>query len=201
MNWMLTAGVGAMMGIFTLLFTLLVLRYPRRPIRLGRFQWSGLIDRWTRQQMEKQALALLSSLDLSNQIRSLLLKPNTQEQAERWITDAASRYLTTTLPEKWPMVSMLIGDKTQEKVLNAIREQLRSSWNSSIDQFHQHQLQEENIHKQIIQLTRLNQPAKWNEMIWSFLVKRIFRLLITFLLLGAMMAVLGSFLYNWMGCL
>lgn len=140
---------------------------------------------------------MLLQLDLSNQIREMLLKPTTQEQAERWVIEAARRYMTSTLPEKWPMVSMLIGDKTQDKVLNAISEQIRSSWESGVNRFCTQQLHPEQIQQQIIHLAKLDKPEHWNDLIWSAINKRIFHLLILAMLYGSVTALLGACLHGW----
>lgn len=58
---------------------------------------------------------IINSLQLGERIRERLLDGKTREAVDQWLTEQVGQYLTNTLPSKWPMISMLIGEKHMRK--------------------------------------------------------------------------------------
>jgi hypothetical protein len=195
MTWILTALAGALTGGFCFLLLVLLTRFPRRPVRIGSLVWSGWLTTFTNHQLPKQLASLVMELRPHEQIRDFLMASPTREAAETWIRSQLSHYLITTVPEKWPMLSLIIGEKTQDKVLTAVSEHIHSNWTPSIQQLCSTQLSEQQVQQRLISIMRLDKPAIWTEILWKSLKKALPRLFGYVLLLSSLLALVGRLCY------
>lgn len=196
MTWILTALSGALLGGSFCLLMLLLLRVPNKPLVIGRFRWSGLFYYWFQHKWKGLISAQLLSVDPQRQLRNFLTSDATREKAESWIGQQVDGYIKNTLPEKWPMVSMLIGEKTQEKVRTAIEEQLRSQWQPAMESICSEHLTNDQIMVKVFEYTRSDQPLYWAKRAWQQLIRKAGILLILFVLSGALLALTGRLLFN-----
>ncbi len=195
MTWILTALAGALTGGVCFLLLVFLTRFPHRPIRIGSLVWSGWLAAFTNHQLPKQLIALVMGLRLQEQIRDFLLANSTREAAERWIRSQLSHYLINTLPEKWPMISLMIGEKTQDKVLQAVTDHVQSNWSPSIQQLCSTQLSEQQVQDRLVTLMQLDKPDIWTEILWKSLKKALPRLFVYILLLSSLLALIGKVFY------
>ncbi|MFM7672629.1 MAG: hypothetical protein ACKO6Q_08575 [Bacteroidota bacterium] len=196
MTWILTALVGALMGIFFCLLLLLLFRYSKNPFVVGPLRWQGLFHYWFTLNLRNNISFLILSLDLQRQIQKELVSDSTREKAEEWIGKQVDAYMTHTLPEKWPMVSLLIGEKTQEKVRLAISEHIRSSWQPAIESFCAGHLTNDQIRDKIIQIAQTDRPDAWSAKTWQAISATKWMILLISLFTGVLLALTGRFLYH-----
>jgi len=195
MAWILTALSGALTGVVFCLLLLLMLRYSRTPIVIGPIRWQGLLHHWYRNRLRDYLSSMTRSLDLQAQIRLLLLRDSTREQAEAWLGKQVDAYMTNTLPEKWPMASLLIGEKTQEKVRMALSDHIRTSWQPAMETLMEENLSNEQIRDTILQIAKCDQPEHWSEKTWQFIFSKKWPLLLLFLSVGLLIALINRFIY------
>lgn len=196
MTWIGTAFVGALLGwwLVTLLFFFCF--QPKKPIRLANFVWQGLVPRWLNRNLIPTLASWVHALKPSQEIQKRLLAPETRMAVDHWITQQADLYLTHTLPAKWPMISMLIGDKTQEKVRQALSEFLAENWEKNIDSLTQKHLTEAALCARLESLLQTEDVAGWTVRIEQAATRLKRGLLLISIPTGALLAIAGRFLHQ-----
>lgn len=196
MSWILTLFVGVVLGLLFSVLILLLVRYPRTPLKIGPLVWSGFLYSWVDKELKNQVRSLLLRLEPQAQIERLLLNPSTLSQVEKWLGEQIDGYVRHTLPEKWPMISMLIGEKTTEKVRNAISEHLHANWEKQIKGLSRQHLTNEQLIDRLNQIGKFDQSEHWSNQLW-IPIKRIAPTLVFISgLSGGFLAVMGRFCYE-----
>ena len=196
MTWIGTAFVGALLGWWLVLVLFFFCFQPKKPIRLGNFLWQGLVPRWIDRNLTPTLESWVISLNPSQEIKKLLLAPETRMTVDHWITAQADQYLTHTLPAKWPRISMLIGDKTQEKVRQALSEYLAENWEKNIDSIRQKHLTERALCARLESLLKTNDVAGWTARIEQAVSRSKRGLLLISIPTGAGVAIAGRLLHQ-----
>jgi hypothetical protein len=196
MTWILTAFIGSFLGYVLIQVLYLISFYPKKSIRIAFWDWQGWIPRWYDQKMTIAVKEIIISLQLGERIRERLLDGKTREAVDQWLTEKVGQYLTNTLPSKWPMISMLIGEKTHEKVKQALSDYLFEHWQTNIESMSQNQLSDAALSKQIDGFLTSADTKNWYAKIEELAAKWKPRLLLISLPLGAGMAVLGKLIHH-----
>lgn len=197
MTWIPTALTGALLSGFLLLLVALLLRYPSPPVRIGPWKWTGLIQYWVHYKFTGHLSGWIQLIRPSEQILSLLQRPSTRDQVERWLTRQADQYLTVTVPQKWPMLSLLIGDKTQEKVRVALSSHLQENWDASVNGLCEEYLSNEQLSALLIEAISSKKVLDaMTAHIWSVIKKLLIRWSPFIILLGALLAILGRLIHQ-----
>lgn len=184
-------------GFFSLLLILLI-RFPRKSLRVGPFSWMGLLPYWVQNQFKKQVLQVVRTAKLTEQVHHYLLADSTRDLTDRWVQSQIARYLTTTLPEKWPMLSLMIGEKTQDKVCAAVSEHIQSAWTPSLLELQKNHLTPQKFEELLIRIMQLEQTECWTEKIWTSLKQAIPIVMLFFVLAGSTIALLVKLLIPYL---
>lgn len=196
MPWILTAFVGALLGwCFVQTFFFFVL-HPVVPVRVGPWTWQGLLPRWLKHNLVPFLEKSVRSLQPGERIRERLSSMETRTQAERWLIGQADQYLTETVPAKWPMIALLIGEKTQDKVRQALTQHLSEHWQSNIDTLSREQLSDPAIAGYLQHILHTDDQTGWFNRIREILAGWKSRMLVFSMLAGAALALLGKLLYQ-----
>lgn len=198
MTWILTAFVGAFIGGFLSFLLTFLIRFPRRALCVGPFTWTGLLPYWVQNHFKTQVIQAVRSAKLSEQVHQFLLAETTRDLAESWIQSQLARYLQTTLPEKWPMLALMVGEKTQDKIFVAVSEHIQSSWTVSMFQLQQHHLSEQKVEDLLIRIMQVEETERWTEKIWISLQRAIPYVVLVFALAGSIIALLVKLLIPYL---
>ena len=195
MNWILTALIGAFLGSICWLTFYSVLRFPRRPLKIGPFTWSGLLTGWVQKYLTAQASEALLQLHPGGKIRELLQAPSTRQRAIDWLSGRVQDYISNTLPQKWPMLSLLIGDKTSEKVQQALSEYLNEHWDDQIEKLTREELSDEKLVARILSMELFTDSNIISNLLLRWLSKRSLWIMLLLATLSALMAMAGRWLF------
>ena len=198
MTWILTALAGAFIGGFFCFLLTLLTRFPRRSLSVGPFTWTGLLPLLVHNHFKKQVIQAVRSAKLSEQVHGFLLAETTRDLADSWVQSQLARYLKTTLPEKWPMLALMIGEKTQDKIYTAVSEHIQSSWTDSMLQLQQNYLSQQKLEDLLIRIMQVEETERWTEKIWISLQRAIPYVVLVFALVGSIIALLVKLLIPYL---
>ena len=196
MTWMLTALIGASLGYALVQVLFIRCFYPKSPVRLANLQWQGWVPRWLDTQLASTAERLIISIQLGRLIQERLLDGKTRQAADQWITQKVGDYLTHTLPVKWPMISMLIGEKTHDKVKQALSDYLQENWDNQIQSLGEQHLSETALRQYVKQFVQSVDTSKWKDQFEVAAQNWKRRILLIAMPLGALLAILGKLIYQ-----
>lgn len=183
MTWILTAIIGACLGACVWAVGGWVLT-------------SFFLPNWFRHRAPNLLIAEIIQLQPSHSIEQFLLRPQLQDQVDQWLGAQVDQYLTVVVPEKWPMVSLLIGDKTRDKVRQALSDYLRDHWNQNIKSLSREHLTDAQIAQQIVMLSKLDDPTRWTNRFDALLKKQAGWILLFSIGLGAGLSLLGRLIFK-----
>ncbi|MFN4892660.1 MAG: hypothetical protein ACK5G0_02720 [Bacteroidota bacterium] len=195
MNWILTALIGAFLGSICWLIFYSVLRFPSRPVKIGPFIFSRLLSGWIQKSLTAQARETLLQLHPGGKIRELLQAPTTRERVIDWLSGRVQDYISNTLPQKWPMLSLLIGDKTTEKVQQALSEYLNENWDSQIEKLCHEELSDEILVARILTMELFTDSTIISNLLLRWVSKWSLRILLVVATFSALMAMAGHWLF------
>lgn len=196
MSWLLTAFIGASLGFILIQVIYFLSFYPKKPIRFSFFTWQGWIPRWINHNLPSAIENLLISAHVGQRIQEQLLDQKTRQATDLWITTMVGDYLTHTLPVKWPMISMLVGEKTHDKIKQALSDYLLENWDKNVKSLGNEHLSDNSIRKHVRNFMQNSDAGKWVLLIEEAAGKWKLRILLITIPLGALMAVLGQILFQ-----
>ena len=196
MNWILTALIGAFLGSIAWLLFYSFLCSPRSPKQMGRFTWIGFIPRWVQKSLPGQLQNRLLNLHLSETLCQVLQQPSTRVQVSDWLGNRVHDYITHTLPQKWPMLSMLIGEKTSDKVKTALREYLEENWNAQVEKLAAEELSNEKLVERIMALDLISNPAPITNSIIGWINQHFLRIWLSTAFISVLLALAGRWIFT-----
>lgn len=196
MTWLLTAFIGAFFGFILVQVIYFLSFYPKKPIRFCFFTWQGWIPRWIIQNLPSALENLLISARIGQMIEERLLDEKTRQATDHWITAQVGDYLTHTLPVKWPMISLLVGEKTHDKIKQALSDYLLENWDKNVKSLGNEHLSDNAVRKHVQNFMQNSDAGKWVLLIEEAAGKWKLRILLITLPLGALMALLGKILFQ-----
>ncbi len=191
MTLLLTAFTGLLLGACTLCFFLIVLRYPKTPVSIGPYSWLGLIPHLVQKVLPIALSGWIRSARPSEQIRAFLGSEKTKGQAEKWLLEQVDSYLLVTVPQKWPMLSLLIGEKTHDKVRHAIADHLNENWGSMVQAICKQHASDEQVVSVVQSMISLTTTNDLTDQIWFAVRKKLIRLAPLFMFFSVTVAILG----------
>ncbi len=201
MTFLITALTGLMLGGCTLIAFSFLLRYPKKPVLIGSYVWLGLIPYWVKKILPGMLSEWIRSVHPSEQIRTLLVSAQTKGRVEKWLLDQVNGYLSVTVPQKWPMLSMLIGEKTQDKVRQALSEYLNDNWENSVQSLCQKQVSDEQVVSMVQTMITDTKTDKLTEQVWFTVRRKIIRLSPILLSLSVLLALAGRMIFQTLSSL
>lgn len=112
--------VAAVIGWFTNFLAVKMLFHPREKVRILFFDIQGIFPK--KKDVLAQRIGKLVADDLLSMkdIEEILNQPDNVSQINKTIEDKLEFYLANTFPEKYPMLSFFVGDKSRGKIKEAM---------------------------------------------------------------------------------
>ena len=112
--------VAAVIGWFTNFLAVKMLFHPREMVRILFFDIQGIFPK--KKDVLAQRIGKLVADDLLSMkdIEEILNQPDNVSQINKTIEDKLEFYLANTFPEKYPMLSFFVGDKSRGKIKEAM---------------------------------------------------------------------------------
>jgi hypothetical protein len=93
------------------------------------------------------------------------------------------------------MLSLLIGDKTSEKVQQALSEYLNENWDGQIDKVSREELSDEKLVARILSMELFTNSNIISNLLLRWLSKRSLRIMLLLATISALMAMAGRWLF------
>lgn len=118
--------IAAVIGWFTNYLAVKMLFHPREPIDFYFFKIQGIFPK--KKEVLAQSIGKLVAEDLLSikDIEEILNQPDNVELINKTIEEKVSFYLSKTFPQKYPMLSFFVGDKSRDKIKQAMMEEMET---------------------------------------------------------------------------
>lgn len=118
--------VAAIIGWFTNMLAVKMLFHPKEPIDLYFFKIQGIFPK--KKDVLAQRIGKLVADDLLSMkdIQEILNQPENVSQINKTIEEKVEFYLANTFPDKYPMLSFFVGDKSRGKIKEAMMEEMET---------------------------------------------------------------------------
>ncbi|MBL4752349.1 MAG: DUF445 family protein [Flavobacteriales bacterium] len=112
--------VAAVIGWFTNFLAVKMLFHPREPVNFFFFKLQGIFPK--KKDVLAQRIGKLVADDLLSMrdIEEILNQPENVSQINKTIEEKLAHYLANTFPQKYPMLSFFVGDKSRDKIKEAM---------------------------------------------------------------------------------
>lgn len=129
MNWtanIITIALSTFTGWVTTWIAIKMLFHPRRPIKLGSFTLQGIFPKNQQLIAEKLGEVVGKELLSFDEIEQKVTNPENLQKLRPDIELHVDHFLRNKLKEVFPMLSMLIGEKTIEQLKGAFLDELET---------------------------------------------------------------------------
>jgi len=118
--------IAAVVGWFTNYLAVKMLFHPRKKIRILFWDVQGIFPKKHHVLAQKIGKLVAEDLLSVKDIQELLNHPENVSQINRDIEEKIEDYLTYTFPEKYPMLSFFVGEKSRDKIRLALMEEMET---------------------------------------------------------------------------
>ena len=118
--------IAAVVGWFTNYLAVKMLFHPRKKIRILFWDVQGIFPKKHHVLAQKIGKLVAEDLLSVKDIQELLNHPENVSQINRDIEEKIEDYLTNTFPEKYPMLSFFVGEKSRDKIRLALMEEMET---------------------------------------------------------------------------
>ena len=118
--------VAAIIGWFTNFLAVKMLFHPREPVNLFFFKIQGIFPKKKDVLAERIGKLVADDLLSMRDIEEILNQPEHVSQINRTIEEKLEYYLANTFPQKYPMLSFFVGDKSRDKIKEAMMVEMES---------------------------------------------------------------------------
>ena len=118
--------IAAIIGWFTNYLAVKMLFYPRKKVKVLFLEFQGIFPKKQRILAERIGKLVAEELLSVKDLQEIMNNPENVNGINKNIEDRIEDYLINTFPEKYPMLSYFIGDKSREKIQRAMMTELES---------------------------------------------------------------------------
>jgi uncharacterized membrane protein YheB (UPF0754 family) len=118
--------VAAIIGWFTNFLAVRMLFHPREPVKILFFTIQGIFPKKKEVLAERIGKLVADDLLSMKDIEEILNQPDNVSQINKTIDEKVEFYLANTFPEKYPMLAFFVGDKSRDKIKNAMMEEMET---------------------------------------------------------------------------
>ena len=118
--------IAAVIGWFTNYLAVKMLFHPRNKVRILFWDIQGIFPKKHHVLAQKIGKLVAEDLLSVRDIQDLLTHPENVSQINRDIEEKIEDYLTHTFPEKYPMLSFFVGEKSKNKIRLALMEEMET---------------------------------------------------------------------------
>ncbi|HIA36367.1 MAG TPA: DUF445 family protein [Flavobacteriales bacterium] len=118
--------IAAIIGWFTNYLAVKMLFYPRKKVKVLFLEFQGIFPKKQRILAERIGKLVAEELLSVKDLQEIMNNPENVNGINKNIEDRIEDYLINTFPEKYPMLSYFIGDKSREKIQRAMMIELET---------------------------------------------------------------------------
>ena len=118
--------IAAIIGWFTNFLAVKMLFHPKEPVDLYFFKLQGIFPKKKIVLAERIGKLVADDLLSMKDIEEILNQPDNVSQINKTIEEKIEFYLANTFPEKYPMLSFFVGDKSRGKIKEAMMEEMET---------------------------------------------------------------------------
>lgn len=182
--------IAAAIGWFTNWIAVKMLFRPRKKIKFLFFEIQGIFPKRQHAVAEKIAKMVSNELLSIKDIKDRINNPDNLKHINENIEVKIEDYLNTTFPEKYPMMSMLVGKKTRAKLKNDFLSEVEQITPGIIEKYVDNLEQGLDVEKIIRQKVTLLSPATLENLIMGVLKREFQFIELIGALLGFMIGVI-----------
>lgn len=174
MNWISYLAlpiIAAAIGWFTNWIAVKMLFRPRKKIRFLFFEIQGIFPKRQHAVAEKIGQMVSKELLSMEDIKERISKPGNLESINKGIEAKIEDYLTKTFPERNPVMSMLMGKKTKQRLKDEFLKEVEDVTPEIINKYVENLEGEFDVAKIIRQRVSLLSPASLERLIMDVLKK------------------------------
>lgn len=197
MHYILPVLLFAFCGWFVIWLTIKMLFRPHKPVSIAGIKLQGIIP--ANQQLVAEKIGKLASTELFSidTLKQKVADPENFSKLKPEIETHIDSFLRVRLKETFPMLSMLIGDKTINQLKSAFLTELESLFPVFMNGYITNLQKEFDIEKQVSEKIVGFSITKTEELVYSSARKQLIRLQ----LMGASIGFLTGLLYIFLNCL
>jgi len=111
-----------------------MLFHPREPVGWGRVKIQGIFPKRQLQIAENLGKVVATELLSTGELKEKLLKPDNIKAVHNSIALRLHQYLSEVLPQKYPVVALIVSGKTKDKVLDEVMREIYNITPGVIDE-------------------------------------------------------------------
>jgi len=127
--------IAALIGWFTNFLAVKMLFHPRVKTKILFIEVQGIFPKRQKALAEKLGKVVSKELLSFDDIRGKLKDPKNLESVNEMIEDKIGGFLNDKLPEKYPMLALLLSDSAKNKLKRAMMREIDGMIPAAIDQF------------------------------------------------------------------
>ena len=118
--------IAAIIGWFTNYLAVKMLFYPRNKIKILFIEFQGIFPKKQRILAERIGKLVAEELLSVKDLQKIMNNPENVDGINKNIEERVEDYLINSFPDKYPMLSYFIGDKSREKIQKAMMKELET---------------------------------------------------------------------------
>ena len=118
--------IAAIIGWFTNYLAVKMLFYPRNKIKILFIEFQGIFPKKQRILAERIGKLVAEELLSVKDLQKIMNNPENVDGINKNIEERVEDYLLNSFPDKYPMLSYFIGDKSREKIQKAMMKELET---------------------------------------------------------------------------
>ena len=196
-SWFLIPVISAFIGWFTNWIAIKMLFHPREPRKILGLTLHGIFPK--RQQQFAEKLGKLVSEELLSfaDIEQKITRPENVQRIMPLVEVHIDRFLRTKLPERMPVISMFIGDRTINELKGVFIEELEALFPVVMTNYMGHLRGELDLEKIIVEKVSLFSSDKLEQVLNSIMAKEFRFVEVIGAVLGLVIGVVQVLLTLW----
>lgn len=118
--------IAAIIGWFTNYLAVKMLFYPRNKVKILFIEFQGIFPKKQRILAERIGKLVAEELLSVKDLQEIMNTPENVNGINKNIEERVEDYLLNSFPDKYPMLSYFIGDKSREKIQKAMMKELET---------------------------------------------------------------------------
>ncbi len=118
--------IAAIIGWFTNYLAVKMLFYPRNKIKILFIEFQGIFPKKQRILAERIGKLVAEELLSVKDLQKIMNNPENVDGINKNIEERVEDYLINSFPDKYPMLSYFIGDRSREKIQKAMMKELET---------------------------------------------------------------------------
>ncbi|MGB1205654.1 MAG: DUF445 domain-containing protein [Chitinophagales bacterium] len=191
--------IAALIGWFTNFLAVKMLFHPRQKTKILFVEVQGIFPKRQKALAEKLGKVVSKELLSFDDIRGKLKDPKNLESVNEMIEDKIGGFLNDKLPEKYPMLSLLLSDSAKNKLKKAMMREIDGMIPAAIDQFIDKTEEKIDIEEIVYDKVAKFSPEKLEDIVFGILQKEFKFIELVGALLGFMVGCIQLLMMSFLG--